>query len=113
MKKLVIQTQYKENYAAHNEDYVHGVSEAYWKFKGGNTYIVSDVEREQDAVAFVMAAFCENNVAWKEYPSSNMTVDEWLQTLEEDDKSYRDFQKEMALNVSPHNGKTVKVGFSS
>ena len=38
--KLVIQTQYRENYAAHNEDYVHGVSEAYWKFKGGTTYVL-------------------------------------------------------------------------
>ena len=38
--KLVINTQYRENYAAHNEDYVHGVSEAYWKFKGGTTYVV-------------------------------------------------------------------------
>ena len=41
MNKLVIQTQYKENYAAHNEDYVHGVSEPYWKFKGGETFVVS------------------------------------------------------------------------
>jgi hypothetical protein len=110
---FVVHTQVLENYGAHAEDGKFSSGNAYWKFKGGNTYIVSDVEREQDAVAFVMAAFCENNVAWKEYPSSNMTVDEWLQTLEEDDKSYRDFQKEMALNVSPHNGKTVKVGFSS
>ncbi len=110
---FVVHTQVLENYGAHCEDGKFSSGNAYWKFKGGNTYIVSDVEREQDAVAFVMAAFCENNVAWKEYPSSNMTVDEWLQTLEEDDKSYRDFQKEMALNVSPHNGKTVKVGFSS
>jgi general stress protein 26 len=38
--KLVINTQYRENYAAHDEDYVHGVSEAYWKFKGGTTYVV-------------------------------------------------------------------------
>jgi hypothetical protein len=33
--------------------------------------------------------------------------------MEDDDKDYRDFQKEMALNVSPNTGKTVKVGFSS
>tara|TARA_Y100000389_G_scaffold159009_1_gene160663 strand:+ start:14277 stop:14615 length:339 start_codon:yes stop_codon:yes gene_type:complete len=110
---FVVHTQVLENYGAHCEDGKFSSGNAYWKFKGGNTYIVSDVEREQDAVAFVMAAFCENNVGWKEYPSSNTTVDEWLQTLEEDDKSYRDFQKEMALNVSPHNGKTVKKGFSS
>ena len=33
--KLVINTQYRENYAAHNEDFVPGVSQDYWKFKGG------------------------------------------------------------------------------
>jgi hypothetical protein len=41
--KLVIQTQNKENYAAHDNDYVHGVSEDYWKFKGGDTFIVEDL----------------------------------------------------------------------
>jgi len=45
--KIVIQTQYCENYAAHNEDFVPGVSEDYWKFKGGDTYIVEDVTAEQ------------------------------------------------------------------
>ena len=38
--KLVINTQYRENYAAHDEGYEHGVSEAYWKFKGGTTYVL-------------------------------------------------------------------------
>ena len=40
MLNLIIQTQYKENYAAHNEDFVPGISENYWKFKGGSTYVV-------------------------------------------------------------------------
>ena len=43
MQTLVIQTQYRENYAAHDEGYKHGVSEPYWKFKGGCTYFVSDL----------------------------------------------------------------------
>ena len=43
MQTLVIQTQYRENYAAHNEGYKHGVSEAHWKFKGGCTYFVQDL----------------------------------------------------------------------
>jgi len=42
--KLVIQTQYRENYAAHNEDYVHGVDSPYWKFKGGSTYVVANIQ---------------------------------------------------------------------
>jgi len=44
MLNLIIQTQYKENYAAHDEDYVHGVSEAYWKFKGGSSYLITDID---------------------------------------------------------------------
>ena len=39
MQTLVIQTQYRENYAAHNENYEHGVDEPHWKFKGGTTYV--------------------------------------------------------------------------
>ena len=35
MQTLVIQTQNRENYAAHYKGYKHGVDEAYWKFKGG------------------------------------------------------------------------------
>ena len=41
--KLLINTQYKENYAWHNEDYVHGVSEPYWKYKGGSAYVLENV----------------------------------------------------------------------
>ena len=44
MLNLIIQTQYKENYAAHDEDYVHGVSESYWKFKGGSSYLITDID---------------------------------------------------------------------
>ena len=43
MQTLVIHTQYRENYAAHNECYEHGVDEAHWKFKGGSTYFVTDL----------------------------------------------------------------------
>ena len=45
--KIVIQTQYCENYAW-NEDGTLGTgADAYWKFKGGDTYIVEDVTAEQ------------------------------------------------------------------
>lgn len=47
MQTLVIHTQYRENYAAHNEDYKHGIDEPYWKFKGGNTYFVTDLTSKQ------------------------------------------------------------------
>lgn len=41
--KLVINTQCKENYAAHNG--FNG--EYYWKFKGGNTYVVNGLNSKQ------------------------------------------------------------------
>jgi len=55
--KLVIQTQYRENYAAHNEDYVHGVSDPYWKMKGGDTFVVSCSIADAQDPEFRKAAF--------------------------------------------------------
>lgn len=46
---LVITTQHRENYAAHNSDYKHGVDEAHWKFKGGSIYYVRDITDGQRA----------------------------------------------------------------
>lgn len=40
--KLVINTQYKENYGAHDWDGV-GECPQYWKFKGGSTYVVENI----------------------------------------------------------------------
>ena len=37
--KLVIQTQFKENYGAHDWD-GRGECPQYWKFKGGDTYVI-------------------------------------------------------------------------
>jgi|ETNmetMinimDraft_35_1059890.scaffolds.fasta_scaffold46282_2 hypothetical protein len=70
--KLVIQTQYKENYAAHDEDYVHGVSEPCWKLKGGSTYIVpsyefGSVEATQNDVDNLEAMLCFSNECAEEY----------------------------------------------
>ena len=49
IKVLVINTQYRENYAAHNEDYKHGIDEPHWKFKGGSTYFVDYLTDNQIA----------------------------------------------------------------
>ena len=65
--KFVVQTQAMENYGAHAENGKHEDGNAYWKFKGGDTYIVEGTERVQDAVAAVMA-YVHQNVAWKEFP---------------------------------------------
>ena len=47
MQTLVINTQHRENYAAHDEGYQHGVSEPAWKYKGGTTYVVHDITDAQ------------------------------------------------------------------
>ena len=44
--KLVIQTQHKENYGAHDWD-GEGECPQYWKFKGGNTYVVERILPKQ------------------------------------------------------------------
>ena len=46
MSKLVINTQHKENYGAHDWD-GKGECPQYWKFKGGNTYVVRDLTTAQ------------------------------------------------------------------
>ena len=40
--KIVIQTQVRENYGAHTWD-GKGACPQYWKFKGGNTYVVPNL----------------------------------------------------------------------
>ena len=42
MQTLVITTQHRENYGAHDWD-GKGECPQYWKFKGGNTYVVRDL----------------------------------------------------------------------
>ena len=41
--KIVISTQYRENYGAHDWDGA-GECPQYWKFKGGSEYIIEDVQ---------------------------------------------------------------------
>ena len=43
MSKLLIQTQIQENYGAHDWD-GQGQCPQYWKFKGGNDYVIKNVD---------------------------------------------------------------------
>ena len=87
MSKLVIQTQYCENYAAHNEDYVHGVSEPYWKFKGGSTYVMENLSSQ------TINALASGNFLWDKIQSdieyANEACKEYILdwSIEEDDAS--------------------------
>ena len=101
MAKFVIKTQTLENYGAHDQDGKFSSGNAYWKFKGGNDYIVSDCDTLQNAVAFVMAAFSEDTLGFKEFPSEFLTMDEWKDQLADLDDDYRDFIIKHARSVSP------------
>jgi len=78
--KIVIQTQIRENYAAHDEDYVHGVDESYWKSKGGNTFVVEGVSIE-DAQSegyydTIFDLITENNPSFQEYILGSELIDD-------------------------------------
>jgi len=89
--KIVIQTQHKENYAW-NEDGSLGTGEnAYWKFKGGDTYIVKcafseacDAEFRKsalDAVTSESDGFIEYVLDWQIIDDADFVesdhVEEW------------------------------------
>lgn len=52
--KLNITTQIEENYGAHDWDGV-GECPQYWKFKGGNDYMVKGINTDEQATQVVMA----------------------------------------------------------
>jgi hypothetical protein len=99
-----VHTQHLENYGAHQESGKFSDGQNYWKMKGGDTYIVSGLDRVQDAVAFVMAAFSDNGLGFKEFPVEWETEVEWLAGMADDDEDYREFKKECAYRVSPQTG---------
>jgi len=100
MANFVITTQILENYGAHAEDGRFASGNAYWKMKGGTDYLVTGLDRIQDAVAFVAAKFIENNLGWKEFPTDWKTEHEWLDGLP-DDEEYREFLLDQLQRVSP------------
>tara|TARA_R110000822_G_scaffold48453_5_gene127609 strand:+ start:26 stop:433 length:408 start_codon:yes stop_codon:yes gene_type:complete len=77
--KIVIQTQIRENYGAHDWDGV-GDCPQYWKCKGGNTYVVNNVTVEQaqdeafwQSLSTSVTSKCD---FFEEYTISSSLVDE-------------------------------------
>ena len=97
---FVITTQTLENYGAHCEDGRFASGNAYWKMKGGTDYLVTGLDRIQDAVAFVAAIAIENNLGYKEFPVSWKLESEWLDDLPEDEE-YREFLLDQLQRVNP------------
>ena len=100
MTNFVITTQFLENYGAHCEDGKFTSGNAYWKMKGGTDYLVTGLDRIQDAVAFVAAIAMENSLYAKEFPVEWKTEHEWLDNLP-DDEEYREFLLEQLQRVNP------------
>jgi hypothetical protein len=48
-RKLVIHTQYRENYGAHNWDGGEGKPPQHWKNKGGGTYVFDNITPKQES----------------------------------------------------------------
>jgi len=101
MQNFVITTQFLENYGAHCEDGKFKSGNAYWKMKGGTDYLVSGLDRIQDAVAFVAATAMENSLYAKEFPVEWQTEAEWTAKLPED-ADYREFLLEQLKRVDPN-----------
>ena len=102
---FIVSTQVLENYGAHSEDGKFSSGNHYWKFKVGSEYLVEDLDREQDAMAFVAALCMENGVGFKEYPCHIQTVTEWAKDLPDDAgemQSCRDYYLSRVIRVSPH-----------
>ena len=60
--KTLITTQYLENYGAHSENGKFEDGNAYWKFKGGEQYVIStNSHKEANAVAFMSAYLQKDN----------------------------------------------------
>ena len=100
--KFVVTTQFLENYGAHCEDGKFSSGNAYWKMKGGSDFIVTGLERIQDAVAFVAAKCITNNLYAKEFPVEWQDYNEWFAKLPEDE-DYKEFLLEQAIEINPTN----------
>jgi hypothetical protein len=98
---FVVKTQILENYGAHCEDGKFSSGNAYWKMKGGSDYIVHDLPRAQDAMAYVAAKYSKNDISLKEFPIEVISYDEWSDELEKLSEDYRKFLSKHAIDVSP------------
>ena len=88
MAKLVIETQYMENY-----DVDEVTEEGYWKFKGGNTFIVDnvDVNNVQSVANEIIPLIEYDNSMSREFVLEWTVVnDDWKSQYEKDQKEWYD-----------------------
>ncbi len=88
MAKLVIETQYMENY-----DVDEVTEEGYWKFKGGNTFIVDnvDVNNIQSVANEIIPLIEYDNSMSREFVLEwTVENDDWKSQYERDQKEWYD-----------------------
>ena len=73
--KLVIRTQFQENYGAHDWDGT-GVCPSYWKMKGGSEYMITDVPGNIDYQTVVDMAGVEKNNDYVREDIIDWTIEE-------------------------------------
>jgi hypothetical protein len=103
--EFVVSTQGLENYGAHQGKGTFAAGEAYWKFKSGTDYLVTGLDRAQDAMAFVAAIGIENGIGWKEFPVEVKTFDEFRKEFgnleDEFNREYFEFKMSIIQKVDP------------
>ena len=88
MAKLVIQTQYMENY-----DVDEVTEEGYWKFKGGHDYFIDnvDVNNVQSVAAEITPLIEYDNSMSREYVLEwTVESDDWVPQYEKSQKEWYD-----------------------
>ena len=104
MTTFIVATQGLENYGAHQGSGKFRDGSAYWKFKSGTEYLVTGLDRPQDAMAFVAAIGIENGIGWKEFPIEVQTMDEWeaqWDMNDEFDVEHREFKLSIMTKADP------------
>ena len=91
MSKLLITTQIQENYGAHDWD-GKGACPSYWKFKGGNDYVVKNFKEFHRVAEVVMALrdkIESDNEYFKEYIINfEVVADDYLTEFERSQLEY-------------------------
>ena len=91
MAKLLITTQVQENYGAHDWD-GKGQCPQYWKFKGGNDYVVKnfqDFHRMTEVVMALRGKVEEDNEYYREYIINfEVVADDYLTEFERSQLEY-------------------------
>jgi hypothetical protein len=75
--------------------------------KGGYDYVVTGLDRIQDAVAFVCAVAMDNGIGGKEFPVEWKTYAEWEAVLPEEE-DYREFLVGQCQHIDPRDASSYR-----